>query len=177
MASTTHLACNCGKVGLHLRGAPIVTAECHCNSCREAGARLEASRPGVHVLEPNGGTGFVLYRRDRVQIDGAGLLREFRLSDASTTRRIVSACCNTPLFLEFKGGHWLSLYAGLWPAAERPRPEMRTMTRDLADPSVLSSDIPNHRSQSFRFFRKLLGAWIAMGFRSPKIEVAGRIDA
>lgn len=177
MASTTHLTCNCGKVRLSLRGAPIVTAECHCSSCREAAERLAAFNPAAHVLEPNGGTGFVLYRKDRVHIEDVELLREFRLSDASTTRRIVSGCCKTPLFLEFKGGHWLSVYSNLWPAATRPRPEMRTMTRDRTDLSPLSTDIPNYRTQSFRFFRKLLGAWIAMRLRSPKIAVSGRIDA
>ena len=51
------------------------------------------------------------------------------------------------------------------------------MTRDLEDPSALPDDVPNAKSHNFSFFIKLLGAWIAMGFRSPKIPVKGEIHA
>jgi hypothetical protein len=52
------------------------------------------------------------------------------------------------------------------------------MTGDLADRSGLSDDIPNARWQSAAFFAKLFGAWVAMGFKSPKItHVNGEIDA
>jgi hypothetical protein len=43
------------------------------------------------------------------------------------------------------------------------------MTSDLPAGSALPADVPNGKRQSFSFFVKLLGAWIAMGFRSPKI--------
>ena len=76
-----------------------------------------------------------------------------------------------------KGGHWLSLYGSLWPEGTLPPLQMRTMTGDLPDPSVLPNDVPNARSQSLRFFAKLLGAWIAMGFRSPKVTVGGTVQA
>jgi hypothetical protein len=60
----------------------------------------------------------------------------------------------------------------------RGPPELRTMTGDLADRSGLSDDIPNARWQSAAFFAKLFGAWVAMGFKSPKItHVNGEIDA
>jgi hypothetical protein len=176
---TTHLHCACERVHLDLERAPIITAECHCTSCRTAGATLQAV-PGMRpLLEPNGGTLFVLYRKDRVRIvAGAELLREFRLSASTTTRRVVASCCMTPLFLEFLRGHWLSMYAGLWPEASRPAPELRTMTSDLPDASVLPDDLPNSKRQSPKFMFKLVGAWIAMGFRVPKIEVPGdlRLD-
>lgn len=164
---TTHLHCACERVRLEVDRAPILRAECHCTSCRTAGAAL-------HTLEPNGGTRFVLYRKDRVRfVAGAELLREHRLTPTAKTRRVVASCCGTPVFLEFEKGHWLSLYAALWPAASRPAMEMRTMTRDLADPSALPADIPNSKTQSPGFMFKLLGAWIAMGFRVPKIAVHG----
>ena len=90
---------------------------------------------------------------------------------------MVAGCCNTPLFTEFQGGHWLSLYGGLWPAGTLPPPDVRTMTRDLPDPSVLPADVPNLRTHSGVFMWKLLWAWAAMGFRVPKIEVAGELNA
>jgi len=121
-------------------------------------------------LEANGATRFVLYRKDRVRsLKGADILKEFRLTPEAKTRRVVATCCNTPVFLEFLNGHWLSLYGCLWPAGAMPPLEMRTMTGDLPAGSALPDDVPNGQRHSVSFFVKLLGAWIAMGFRSPEI--------
>ena len=139
---------------------------------------MEALPGAPQVVDEHGATRFVLYRKDRVRFTrGGDLLREFRLKPDSPTRRVVATCCNTPAFLEFKGGHWLSVYGLLWPEGTMPPVQMRTMTSDLPDPSVLPGDVPNLRKQSGSFFAKLLGAWIAMGFRSPKIAVAGQLQA
>ncbi|RKH44876.1 GFA family protein [Corallococcus sicarius] len=172
MTQATPLGCVCGQVQLAVDGAPIVTAECHCNSCRAAGARLQALPSAPSFLEPHGGTRFVLYRKDRVRfLKGTDLLKEFRLTPEAPTRRVVATCCNTPVFLEFKNGHWLSLYDCLWPAATRPTPEMRTMLSDLPAGTQLPGDVPSGKRHSLSFFARLLGAWIAMGFRVPKITV------
>ncbi len=129
------------------------------------------------VQAANGGTGFVLYRKDRVRfVAGSEQLKEFRLTPKGKTRRVVASCCNTPFFLEFQSGHWLSFYSGLWPTETRPPLQERTMTSDLADASRLANDLPNSKQQSLSFFAKLLGAWIAMGFRVPKIDVHGTLD-
>ena len=173
MRSSTPLACACGQVRLEACGDPIIVAECHCSSCRTAGLRLQALPTAPMLLEENGGTSFVLYRKDRVRIDqGPERLKAFRLSPSSPTRRLVASCCGTTVCLDFERGHWLSLYARLWPDGDRPKPELRTMTSDLTEPTALPNDIPNSRTQSLSFFGKLLRAWAAMGFRSPKIAVA-----
>ena len=119
-----------------------------------------------------------MYRKDRVRfLKGTDRLKAFRLTPTSTTRRAVATCCNTPVFLEFHGGHWLSLYGCLWPKGTLPPLELRTMTSDLPDASVLTNDVPNGKRQSLWFYAKLLGAWIAMGFKVPKIAVNGEIHA
>lgn len=178
MTETTQIGCTCGNAQLEVERAPIVSAECCCNSCREAGARLQTLPDAPPVLTANGATRFILYRKDRVHFHkGADLLKEFRLTPESKTRRVVATCCNTPVFLEFKGGHWLSLYGGLWSKGTLPPLQMRTMTADLPDASVLPEDVPNAKSQTIPFFIKLMGAWVAMGFRSPKMPVKGEIDA
>lgn len=177
MAETKVLSCRCGKVGIELVGKPILAAECHCNSCRAAGARLGALPGAMPVQADNGGTPFVLYRKDRVNfIKGARRMAEFRLNPESPTRRVVARCCNTLLFLEFRHGHWLSLYAALWPEAARPAMEMRTMVADREDAETLDASIPSARHQSPLFFGRLLWAWASMRFRTPKIEVMGRIE-
>ncbi|MBX3204740.1 MAG: hypothetical protein KF764_06710 [Labilithrix sp.] len=172
MTHTAQLACACGQVHLEAESAPIVRAECHCNSCRAAGARLQALPAAPPFLETNGGTRFVLHRKDRVRfLEGAERLKEFRLAPGAKTRRVVATCCNTPVFLELQNGHWLSLYGCLWPAGTLPPPDLRTMTSDLPDRSTLADDVPNGTWQTLSFFAKLLGAWIAMGFKSPKIAI------
>jgi hypothetical protein len=178
MTQITPLACACGQVQLEAERAPILSTECHCNSCRTAGARLEAA-PGVSpILEANGGTRFVLYRKDRVRfLQGAELLRELRLTSRSPTRRVVASCCSTPVFLEFENGHWLSLYSGLWPPGALPLPDLRTMTSDLPNSAALTDAVPSGKRQTAMFYAKLLSAWIAMGFKSPKIAVNGTFQA
>lgn len=178
MKKTTKLSCICGQVCLEVEGTPIVNAECCCNSCRSAGSRLQILPSAPTVLDSNGGTRFVLYRKDRVDFaKGAELLKEFRLTPESKTRRVVASCCNTPVFLEFQSGHWLSLYGCLWSKATLPALEMRTMTMDLPDGTVLPDDVPNARRQSLSFMLKLLSAWVAMGFRVPKVAVNGEFRA
>jgi hypothetical protein len=175
MTDSRTLACRCGTVRLAVRGAPILAAECHCDSCRAAAARLAAALPGApEVRAENGGVPYVLYRKDRLAFPaGTGRLQEFRLTPASRTRRIVAACCGTPLFTEFEGGHWLSLFSSLWPKDVRPPPEIRTMTGDRPTGTVLDDSVPNARRHTASFMLKLLAAWVAMGFRVPKIAVPG----
>lgn len=165
---TQPITCRCGLVRLEVTGTPILSCECACTSCRRAAeviASLERApeRPAF--------THYVLYRKDRVQcLSGANVMAEFRLTPTSKTRRVVAACCNTLVFVELKSGHWLSLSAELWPDATRPAIELRTMTSDVPPEVTLPNDVPNHRRQSMRFMMKLLGAWIAMGFRVPALD-------
>ena len=179
MAEVTPLACRCGAVRLEVEKAPMIAAECYCDSCRSAGERLAGMPGALPLLNDKGGTPYELYRKDRVQIvAGAALLRAFRLTPTSPTRRVVASCCNTPLFAEFQNGHWLSLYAALWPAESRPPMQLRTMTSDLLPKVVLDNRLPNARRQTFAFFAALLGAWVAMRFKVPKLEIIeGGIDA
>ncbi|AKQ63817.1 hypothetical protein A176_000729 [Myxococcus hansupus] len=172
MTQTHRLGCACGQVQLQVEGAPIVSVECCCDSCRAAGDRLQTLPTARPVMEPHGTTRFVLYRKDRVRfIEHAGRLKEFRLTPESKTRRVVATCCNTPVFLEFENGHWLSLYGCLWPEGTLPPLEMRTMTGDLPAGTTLPGEVPNGKWQQVSFFARLLGAWIRMGFRSPKVAV------
>lgn len=170
--------CRCGQVSLEAVGAPILTAACYCDSCRKAAAELgHADAPPI--LRPDGGTDYVLCRKDRVRpASGTDRLREFRLGADAKTRRIVAACCGSPMFLEFEHGHWLSLYRDRFAPQDRPPVEMRTMTKDLGPAAAaLDPSIPSAATQSPAFMWKLLVAWAAMGFRDPKIDyVEGALD-
>ncbi|PIE10092.1 MAG: hypothetical protein CSA70_12175 [Rhodobacterales bacterium] len=169
--TTSHLTCRCGQVHLTVEGPHIATVECLCDSCRAAAQTLEKMPEAEPVLDEKDATLFVMHRKDRVTVTaGKDMLKSFRLSEDSGTRRVVASCCNTPIFLELKGGHWLSIYGALWPENKRPALEMRTMVGSRDD---LPNDVPNLKTHSLGFYGRLFGAWIKMGFKTPKVEVNG----
>ncbi|HTO84909.1 MAG TPA: hypothetical protein VMQ73_21990 [Methylomirabilota bacterium] len=163
-------ACRCGKVELQIAGAPILCSICYCASCQEAGRRHQAAPGADPVLAPDGGTDYVLYRKDRVRcVRGGDLLEERRLQPASPTRRMYARCCNTAMFLDFTKGHWLTLYRGRLPA-DIPPATMRMMTAQRPAGVILPDDMANYPGHSGKFTLKLLGAWIAMGFGRPAVD-------
>lgn len=176
MTQTTQLQCACGQVRLDVEGAPIVSVECCCNSCRTAAARLQTEPGTPSIADSKGATRFVLYRKDRVRfVQGVDQLKEFRLTADAKTRRVLATCCKAPVFLEFENGHWLSLYGALFAAEDLPALQMRTMTADLPAGTALPRDVPNGKRQPLSFMVKLLGAWIAMLFRSPKVDIGSGV--
>jgi hypothetical protein len=102
--------CQCGKVKFEAVGAPILTGCCYCTSCQEAGRQLEQLASAPPLLDPDSGTGMILYRKDRVKcVMGHQYLEEHRLKPDSPTRRVIAKCCNSAMFLDFTKGHWLSI--------------------------------------------------------------------
>jgi hypothetical protein len=162
-------SCQCGQVKFEALGAPILTAVCYCASCQEAGRQLGLLASAPQLLDPDGGTGIVLCRKDRVRcLAGEDHLREHRLAPDSPTRRVVASCCNSAMFLDFTKGHWLSMYRGRF-GPDAPAPEMRIMTKERRAGVELAGDVPSYESYPGKFMRKLIGAWGAMGFRRPQI--------
>ena len=163
--------CQCGQVKVAAVGRPILSVSCYCTSCQEAGRRFEQVASAPPVLDPDSGTGFILYRKDRVQfVTGQKYLEERRLKPASPTRRVVAMCCNSAMFLDFTKGHWLSIYRNRFPAGVAPL-DMRIMTNERRVGVQLADDAPNYSGHSGKFMLKLIAAWIAMGFRRPEISL------
>jgi hypothetical protein len=163
--------CQCGKVRLETVGRPILAGSCYCASCQKAGSRFEQLASAPPVLNPEGGTDYVLYRKDRVQcVSGQEHLEEHRLKPDSPTRRVIATCCNSAMFLDVTKGHWLSMYRNRFPAGAPPL-EMRVMTKERRDGAALADDLPNYSGHSGKFMLKLVAAWIAMGFRRPEITL------
>lgn len=165
--------CRCAKVELEIVGAPILRGICYCASCQAAG-RLYLAAPGVDsVLAEDGGTDYVLYRKDRVRcIHGGDLLREQRLKPDSPTRRMHARCCGAPMFADFTKGHWLSVYRGRLPD-DMPPATMRLITAERPAGVTLPDDMANYPGRSGKFMLKLLRAWVAMGFRRPAVAGVG----
>ncbi|RDL52502.1 hypothetical protein BLJAPNOD_03662 [Ensifer sp. M14] len=175
---TLNARCNCGQVQMRAVGRPIVTTACYCESCRKAGELFEALPGAGPALNSDGSTDFVLFRKDRIDCTlGADQLREHRLTPTSKTRRVVATCCNTPMFLEFTGGHWLTLYRQRLDPRDRPPVQMRVMTRDRQAGVTIADGLPSYAGHSGKFMLKLMGAWAAMAFRTPRIDyVKGALD-
>lgn len=176
MQEASSVSCGCGQVCLEVLGAPIMSVECCCSSCAQARERM-ATLEGVASVGPQGRTRFEMFRKDRVRVvEGASLLRSFRLSPQADTTRVFASCCSTPVFLEFQGGHWLSMYGCLWPEGALPPLQLRTMTRDLPVGASLPDDMPNASRHTLSFMAKLLGAWVAMGFRAPAVATPPEVE-
>jgi hypothetical protein len=156
--------CLCGKVELEAQGEPIMSTVCYCESCQEGSRRMEALPNGHPSSGPDGGTPYVIYRKDRVRkTRGSEFLRDLRLEDKSQTRRVVAECCGSPMFLDFEKGHWLSVYQSVL-QGDAPPVEMRTQTRSKPEGVELSDDVPSYPSYPLRFVTKLLRARVAMLF-------------
>jgi hypothetical protein len=162
--------CQCGKVKFEALGPPILACSCYCASCQEAGRRFEQLPSAPPVLDPDSGTGMILYRKDRVHVTGQEYLKEHRLKPDSPTRRVIATCCNSAMFLDFTKGHWLSMYRNRFPTGAPPL-EMRVMTKERRVGVELANDLPNYNGHSGKFMLKLIAAWIAMGFRRPEITL------
>ncbi|CAA0103991.1 Uncharacterised protein [Zhongshania aliphaticivorans] len=172
------LKCQCGQVSFSVSGKPIISAECLCSDCQIAGAEIQKRAGAPLILDRNGATRFVLFRKDKVEfLSGQEKLKSYYINDDLSTRRIIASCCNTPVFLEFTKGHWLSMYGNLWSKDEIPPLEIRTMTRSRPKGVVLPNDVPNPKTHNFSFYIKLLSAWAAMRFSAPELDfIAGKID-
>jgi hypothetical protein len=163
-------SCRCGAVVLEVVGPPIVHAACYCASCQEAGRQIESLPDAPPVLDADGGTDFVLYRKDRVRcVQGGDVMEARRLKLKSPTRRMVATCCNSAMFLDFTKSHWLTLYRARQHGPVRPL-EMLVITSEQREGVVLPADAPNYATHSGKFMWTLLAAWVLMRFRTPNME-------
>ncbi len=159
-APKTHLTalCSCGSVELEAIGAPITSTVCYCESCQEGSRQIEALPDGCPVCDSDGGTAYVLYRKDRVEYSkGFPLLRSYKLRDESSTNRVVATCCNSPMFLNFEKGHWLSIYRTAL-QGDLPPLEMHVHTKCKRAGSDLPNDVPSYPAYSLKFMAKLFAA-------------------
>ena len=154
-------SCACGSVELQASGTPIVGVVCYCDDCQEGGRRIEALAKAGPVQDPDGGTAYLLYRKDRLEcVKGAPLLKGLKLKEKSATNRVVATCCNSAMVLNFDDGKpWVSVYRRRL-AGDVPPPTMRICTKFSKRP--LSDDIPRYAGFPLRFAASICAAWIPM---------------
>ena len=165
----THLAhCRCGAVEVGAWGAPIVVSACYCNDCQEAARRLAGSADGTPAASADGGTEFMVFRRDRIACTrGAERLRAMRLTDASKTRRMIAGCCGAPMYLAFDDGRpWVSAFRASFRAAA-PTVAMRICTRFRRSEDRADDGVPDHPGYPPAMMLRILAAWPRMLFSRP----------
>ncbi len=159
-------SCSCGNVEIKAFGAPIVSSVCYCDDCQKGARQIEALPGAGPVLDPDGGTAYILYRKDRIECSkGRALLKNYKLKDSSPTNRVVATCCNSAMFLSFdKGPFWVSAYRARF-RGDLPPLQMRICTKFKPEGVSLPNDIPSYRSFPPSLMAKLLTSWAAMLLR------------
>jgi hypothetical protein len=165
-AKTTMTAsCACGSVELEAAGAPIASVVCYCDDCQEGARRIEALPGAAAVLDPGGGSAYIVYRSDRFRCaKGAEQLKSYKVKDSSPTKRVVAACCNSAMYLGFDDSkHWVSAYRARF-HGDLPPLQIRVCTKFAGEDVKALDDVPNHPGFAPGFMLKLLGARVAMLF-------------
>jgi hypothetical protein len=154
--------CTCGKVELEATGEPLTSVICYCDDCQAGAQQIEALPNAALVREPNGGVGYLVYRKDRVRIrKGTELLRGYKIRQNTATNRMVATCCNTAIILKFDDSkHWVDVYRTSV-VGNVPPLQMQICTR-YRQAGALDTAIPAHPKYPPRLLAKLLAAKIAM---------------
>jgi len=140
-----------------------VSSVCYCDDCQKGAAQIEALPNAGAVRDPDGGTAYILYRKDRFACaKGAELLRRYKLKETSATNRGVAACCNSAMFVNFdRGPHWVSAYRARF-HGELPPLQARICTKFKRDGVALPDDAPSYRGYPPGLVVKLLASRVAM---------------
>lgn len=155
--------CVCGQVAISAAGNPIATNLCYCDDCQSAARQLEALPGAPRLAAPDGGTAYMLFRKDRVAcVQGRDLLKPVKLREGSATFRMVAECCNSPMHMGFEDGRfWVSAYRARFQDPVPPI-EMRICTRFWKGDGALPTDLPASSGYPPRMMMRLIAARIAM---------------
>lgn len=155
-------SCICGSVQLETFGPPIIAVACHCSDCLAAARQIEAPPEAPRVLDPSGGTAFLLFRKDRVRpARGADMLRGLKLTPSTATSRYIATCCKAMMYLGFDDSkHWVSMNRDRF-QGDVPAVRMRICTGTVPT-EALPMDLPCYPSYPIRFIAKLMLAGLLM---------------
>ncbi|MBI3728927.1 MAG: hypothetical protein HY254_11425 [Burkholderiales bacterium] len=165
LKNTMIASCLCGQVKLEAVGAPISSVVCYCDDCQEGSRQIEAIPDAGTVQDPDGGTAYLVYRKDRLGcVTGSQFLKNLKIRKTSTTNRVIATCCNSAMFLNFDDGkHWVDVYRSRC-KGNLPPMQMRICTKFKPDSIKISDEVPSYSGYPFKFLLMLLAARIAMLF-------------
>lgn len=165
----THLIqiarCSCGNVEIEAHGAPITSVDCYCDACQKGSRQIEALPGAAPILGPDGGTPYVLYRKDRIKYSkGAEFLQAYKLDEKSTTSRVVATCCHAAMVMRFDDArHWVPVFRGRLPE-DTLAPQWRICTKFKPAGALILDDVPSAEMYPAGMMVKLLTSRVAMLF-------------
>jgi hypothetical protein len=156
--------CGCGRVEVLAAGVPITSTVCYCDDCQAGARQIEALPNAGRVREPDGGVGYLVYRKDRVRIQRcAALLTAYKIREKSATSRMVATCCNAAVILTFDDSkHWVNLFRSRI-VGTAPPVQLHICTKYRAA-HVVDATVPAFSGYPARLLAKLLAARVAMLF-------------
>jgi hypothetical protein len=165
----THVAhCRCGAVEIRAWGQPIMVNACYCDDCQAAAHRLAGSASSEPASGTDGGTEFMVFRRDRIACTGGSdRLQAMRLTAPSKTRRMIASCCATPMYLAFDDKRpWVSAFRVPF-GTDAPPLEMRICTRFKRSEEKAEDGLPSHPGYPPAMMVRILAVWPLMLFSRP----------
>jgi hypothetical protein len=158
-------SCSCGAVEIEALGRPIAAPVCYCDDCQAAATQVEAMPGAAPFRDGDGGTPFVVFRKDRVRcVRGEPLLTKLKLRDGSPTNRKLATCCNSVMVLDFDDAkHWVDIYSARV-KGDAPRPGMLVCTKFATRAPANADRVPVYSGYAPAFLFKLLTARVAMLF-------------
>ena len=143
----------------------MTSAVCYCDTCQAGSRQIEALPNAVPILGPDGGSAYILYRKDRVNYaKGAELLQAYKVEENSTTSRVVAACCNSAMVMRFDDAkHWVPIYRARF-AGDAPPVQWRICTKFKHENAVIPADVPSSEMYPPGFMWKLLSSRLSMLF-------------
>jgi hypothetical protein len=159
-------SCSCGNVEFEALGAPISSVVCYCDDCQEGSGQIAGLPNAPAVQDPDGGTAYVVYRKDRVKCSrGAKLLRGYKIREKSATNRVVATCCNSAMLLNFDDGkHWVDVYRSRL-KGDIPPLEVRICTKFKPGTGDLPNDLPCYPGYPLNLLAKLVAVRVVMLLR------------
>jgi hypothetical protein len=157
--------CSCGSVEIEALGSPIMSVVCYCDTCQKGSRQIESLTKAVPILGPDGGTAYVLFRKDRVRYSkGAELLKGYKVEEKSSTSRVVATCCNSAMVMRLDDAmHWVPVYRARF-EGDMPPLQWRICTKFKPKNVEIPTDIPNSTMYPAGFMWKLLTSKISMLF-------------
>jgi hypothetical protein len=156
-------ACICGGVEIEVVGTPITSVVCYCDDCQEGARQIEALPGAPAILDATGGSAYLVYRKDRVSCSkGAALLKPLKIRATSVTNRVIAACCNSAMLLNFDDSkHWIDIYRERVRGTAPPT-QMHMCTRFKRPVHEVPHGIPGYSGYPVKFLAQLAKARVVM---------------
>ncbi len=150
--------CKCGSVVFEAVGEPIVSAVCYCVDCQAASDKIKSIYANAVVAETDGGTAYSTFKDEQWHcVKGGELLTGIKLREGSPTTRFIATCCQSPLYLKYKYGFWISTYRQQFRDA-LPDLEWRNKISSRQSYLPFPDDIQRFKGFPIRLFGRLIKA-------------------